>query len=63
VLLITRDAPCELLDRLRELSGEGRTGVLPCFIDAALRDASALPGASSTSRRGAGAGRHPMSDV
>jgi tetratricopeptide (TPR) repeat protein len=46
VLLITRDAPCELLDRLRELSGEGRTGVLPCFIDAALRDASALPGAS-----------------
>jgi tetratricopeptide (TPR) repeat protein len=46
VLLITRDAPCELLDRLRELSGEGRTGVLPCFIDAALRDASSLPGTS-----------------
>ena len=46
MLLITRDAPCELLDRLRELSGEGRTGVLPCFIDASLRDASALPGTS-----------------
>jgi lipopolysaccharide biosynthesis protein len=46
MLLITRDAPCEFLDRLRDLSGEGRARVLPCFSNATLRDCSALPGPS-----------------
>jgi hypothetical protein len=42
ILIVTRDAPCEVLDRVRELSGEGRVRVLPCYVDASLREASAL---------------------
>jgi hypothetical protein len=43
VLLMTCDAPCQFLDRFRELSGEGRAQVLPCFSDVSLRDCSVLP--------------------
>jgi len=42
VLVVTSDAPCELLDRVRELSGEGRARVLPCYAEASLRERSAL---------------------